>query len=159
MVRRAFSFSLCVLLVVASVIISAASAADHRVPGGASRMVIEPSSASLAGAKAQLMATALQRKDAKYTGSYQLKVTPYFFKSESGTLSVAVSDESLRKLAAGSAVKFAGSAVTTGSSKKRPITVKALPDGVGSQNGTLTISIATENGELLFTSSYALNGN
>ena len=127
--------------------------------GGTSRMVIQPSSASLAGAKARLTATALQRKGAKYVGNYQIKVTPYFFKSESGTLSVAVSNASLSTLAAGAPVSFAGSAVTSGTNERRGITVKATPNGVGSPNGTLTVSIDTENGELLFASSYALKGN
>lgn len=121
-------------------------------------MVIQPSSTTLAGGKARLIATALQRKGAQYLGNYQLKVHPYFFKNETGTLSVAVSDTSLSQLAAGLAMNFAGIAVTNGSGKRRAITVKAKPDGIGSKVGTLTISIPTANGELLFTSSYALVG-
>jgi hypothetical protein len=84
---------------------------------GTSRMEIEPSSASLAGGKANLTTTALRREAAKYVGNYDIKVRPYFFKSEKGTLSFAVSDELLRKLAKGTVVDFAGSAVTTGSGK------------------------------------------
>lgn len=154
MVRRSFSLSLFVLLSA----ISGVSAADL-MASGASRMVIQPSSASLAGGKARLTTTALHRKGAKYVGNYEIKVTPYFFKSESGTLSVAVTNASLSKLAAGSPVSFTGSAITSGTHERRGIMVKATPHGVGSPNGTLTIAIATENGELLFASSYALNSN
>lgn len=153
-----FISPLLLLLFVASFTTRAEPAADL-VPRSAPRIVIKSSSASLAGGKATLLASTLRRQEDKYIGSYQLKVTPYFFKSESGSLSVAVSDESLSKLAAGSPVSCAGMAVSAGSRKGRAITVKAIPASVGSRNGTLTIKIPTENGELLFTPSYALNGH
>jgi hypothetical protein len=158
MFGRSLSPFLSVLLIGMFSAVNRASAAD-RMASGTSRMVIQPSSASLAGAKARLSASELQREGAKYVGNYQISVTPYFFKSETGTMSVAVSNASLSKLAAGSPVSFTGSAVTSGTNERRGIMVKATPHGVGSPNGTLTISIATENGELLFASSYALNGN
>jgi hypothetical protein len=122
-------------------------------------MVIEPCSASLAGGKARLIATALRREASKYTGNYQLKVTPYFFKNESGTLSIAVTDESLRKLVSGVPVSFAGSAVTKGSGKRRAVAIRATPTGAGSIKGNLRITITTENGELLFNSAYTLTGS
>src|SRR5688572_18351061 len=62
------------------------------------KIVIEPSSASLTGGNATLTTTALNRKAGSFVGDYQLKVTPYFFKSEKGKLSIHVSDEMLRKL-------------------------------------------------------------
>jgi hypothetical protein len=125
---------------------------------GTSRMEIEPSSASLAGGKANLTTTALRREAAKYVGNYDIKVRPYFFKSEKGTLSFAVSDELLRKLAKGTVVDFAGSAVTTGSGKSRAVKVRVTPAGVGMANGSLTISITTENGELVFATEYTFGG-
>src|SRR4030095_2980526 len=82
--------------------------------GATSCMEIEPCSASLAGGKAKLTTTALRREVAKYVGSYDIKVRPYFFKSEKGTLSFNVSDESMGKLTKGTVVGFAGRAVTSG---------------------------------------------
>jgi hypothetical protein len=125
---------------------------------GTSRMELQPSSASLAGGKAKLTTTALRREAARYVGNYDIKVRPYFFKSEKGTLSIAVSDESLRKLAKGTAVDFAGNAVTSGSGKTRTVKVKVTPAGAGVANGRLTISIATENGELVFATEYTFGG-
>jgi hypothetical protein len=123
---------------------------------GATRMTVEPSSASLSGGKARLTITGLRRQAGKYAGNYQLKVVPYFFKNESGTLSIGLSDESLNKLFAGSAVNLNGSAVTAGSRKTRAVTVKVTPAGIGTAKGSLAISIATENGPLLFVTAYTL---
>jgi hypothetical protein len=136
----------------------AARAASDVVLSGASRMAIEPSSASLAGGKARLTTTALRRQAARYVGNYQLKVVPYFFKNETGTLSIAVTDESLRKLAQGTTVSLAGNAVTSGTEETRAVRVKATPAGVGVAKGNLTITITTENGELVFATEYTLGG-
>lgn len=149
--------SLLVWVVVVSSTDRDAGAAELKA-SRASRIVIQPSSASLAGGHARLSTTALERKGANYIGNYQLKVTPYSFKSESGTLSVAVSDASLSKLATGLPMNFVGTAVTDATGEERAIMVKASPTGIGLQKGTITISIATKNGELRFNSSYALGG-
>ena len=123
-----------------------------------SRMKIDPCSTSLAGGKAKLLTTALRRDAAKYVGNYDLKVSPYFFKNEKGTLSIDVSDEALRKLARGTVVDFAGRAVTSGTGKSRAVKVKVTPGGSGVANGNMTISIATTNGELVFSTEYAFFG-
>jgi hypothetical protein len=133
-----------------------ALAAPDVALSGASKMAIAPTSASLAGGNAQLTTTALRRQAARYVGNYRLKVVPYFFKNETGTLSIAVSDESLRKLAMGTPVKLAGKAMSTGSEKTRAVRVKATPAGVGVAKGSLAISITTENGELVFATEYTL---
>jgi hypothetical protein len=124
----------------------------------ADRIAIQPASASLAGGKAHLTTTGLQRTGGKYAGNYQLKVVPYFFKSESGTLSVVVPDELLRKLVDGKAVSFAGKAVTSGSKTTRAVRVKATPAAADAAKGSMTISIPTENGELVFATEYTLGG-
>lgn len=133
--------------------------ADDVSLAGASKMVLEPSAASLAGGKAKLTTSALRRQAGRYIGDYQLKVFPYAFKNETGSLSIGVSDESVRKLAAGLPVSFTGTAVSTGAKKTRPVTVLATPAAVGVAKGKLTISIATENGALVFAPAYTLTGH
>lgn len=124
----------------------------------ADRISIQPASASLAGGKARLTTTGLQRKGGKYAGNYQLNVVPYFFKSETGTLSMVVTDELLKKLIGGNTVSFAGKAVTTGTGKTRAVKVKATPTAADAAKGSMTISIPTENGELVFATQYTLGG-
>lgn len=117
-----------------------------------SRILIEPSSASLTGGNARLTTTALSRKAGAYVGDYQLKVTPYFFKSEKGRLLINVSDASLRKLINGNAVEVTGKATTSGTAETRVISATATP--LGSDRGSLIVAIHTENGRLVFNSSY-----
>src|ERR1700688_1000626 len=66
----------------------------------ARRLFIDPSSASVALGKASLIVSPLTHRDGDYAGDSQLKVRPYFFKSEKGTLLLAASNDSLRKLRA-----------------------------------------------------------
>ena len=68
------------------------------------KLFIDPSSASIALGKASLIVSPLTRRGGNYVGDYQLKVRPYSFKSEKGTLVLAASDDSVRKLQAGTAI-------------------------------------------------------
>ena len=154
------SSKLCVVLVIVIAGFGTMASGDPAAGmKGTSRMKIDPCSASLAGGKAKLNTTALRRDEAKYVGNYDIKVSPYFFKNEKGTLSFDVSDESLRKLAKGAVVDFGGRAVTSGTGKSRAVKVKVTPAGSGVANGSMTISIATTNGELVFTTAYTFGGS
>jgi hypothetical protein len=92
-----------------------------RIIGG---FFIDPSSTSIRGGKANLIVGALRRDAGTYIGDYQLKVSPYFFMSEKGTLSMIVSDESLRKLTQGIPVSVTGQATTKKSGKTRAVNAK-----------------------------------
>jgi hypothetical protein len=71
---------------------------------GTRKLFIDPSSASVAlRGKASLMVSPLTHRDGNYVGDYQLKVRPYFFKSEKGSLPLAASDDAVQKLQAGTA--------------------------------------------------------
>ena len=122
-------------------------------------MVVETSSAALAGGKAQLTMTALRWQAGKYLGNYKLKVFPYAFKNETGTLSIGVSDDSLRKLSEGKPVSFTGIVKTDGTGKTRPVSVKATPAAPSHREGKLLISITTKNGALVFAPAYTLTGD
>ena len=124
----------------------------------AGKLTLVPSSTTLAGGKVRLTTTELRRAVGKYAGEYQLKVVPYFFKNETGSLTITASDEALRTLAAGTAVVFGGKAVTAGTGKTRSIKVKATPAAADALKGHITISIPTENGELVFESEYTFRG-
>jgi hypothetical protein len=135
-----------------------ATAASAAAPSRASTMVVEASSAALAGGKAQLTMTALRWQAGRYLGDYKLKVVPYAFKNETGTLSIDVSDDSLRKLSEGKPASFSGTAKTSGTGKTRPVTVKVTPTAPGLREGKLLISITTKNGALVFAPAYTLTG-
>ncbi|MEO5719616.1 MAG: hypothetical protein ABIR29_13740 [Chthoniobacterales bacterium] len=121
-----------------------------------SRMFVEPSSSKLAGGTAHLVVGVLNRHDSSYTGNYRIKVFPYFFKSESGKLLIKVSEPLLKRMIAGGATSFAGSAITDGTGETRKITAKARPAASDPRAGALTFTVATENGPLVFNTSYRI---
>jgi hypothetical protein len=115
-------------------------------------LVIDPSSTSVALGKASLIVSPLTHRDGNYLGDYQLKVRPYFFKSEKGTLLLSASDDSVRKLQAGTAIDFTGKALTRKNGKTHVVLGKATPSS--GDRGSVTFSIITENGKMVFNASY-----
>ena len=116
------------------------------------RMFVEPSSSSVALGRANLVVTPLCVNATSYAGKYQLKVTPYFFKSEKGTLILAAPEVSTEKLAAGNPVEFTGKATNTGNGKVKAITGKITP--ANKDCGAVTFSVSTDNGLMVFNTSY-----
>lgn len=122
--------------------------------GVTSKLLVAPSSSKLAGGTAKLVVGVLSRENSSYTGDYQIRVFPYFFKSETGKLLIRASETSLRRMVEGDAASFAGRAITDGTGETRQVTAKVLP--VASDHGALTFTVATENGPLVFNTSYRI---
>lgn len=120
---------------------------------GTRKLFIDPSSTSVPlRGKASLIVSPLAHRDGNYVGDYQLKVRPYLFKSEKGTLLLAASDDSVRNLQAGTAIAFTGKAVTRKDGKIHVVLGKATPSS--RDRGSVTFSIITENGKMVFNTSY-----
>ncbi len=116
------------------------------------KLFIGPSSTSVALGKASLIVSPLTHRGGNYVGDYQLKVRPYFFKSEKGTLLLAASDDSVRKLQKGTAIDFAGKAVTRKDGKTHVVLGRATPSS--GDRGSVAFSIITDNGKMIFNTSY-----
>ena len=116
------------------------------------KLFIAPSSASVKLGKASLIVSPLRRRDGNYVGDYQLKVRPYFFKSETGNLVLAVSDASVRKLQAGKAINFTGKAVTRADGRTHVVLGKATP--LSGDRGSVTFSIVTDDVKMVFNTSF-----
>ena len=102
--------------------------------------------------KARLIVSSLSREGSAYVGDYQIKVVPYFFKNEKGKLSISISDAALNDLCEKRAVECSGKAVTSVTNKTRPIKASAVPATV--DGGALKITVLTDNGLLVFDTSY-----
>lgn len=127
----------------------AASLTQAAVPR---KLVIHPTSTSVAGGKASLTISALRRKAATYIGEYDLKVSPWYFKNETGKLMMVVSEEALRKLTQGIAVNFTGRATTDADGTTRPINARATPSG--NTQGSVTFSFVGDEKKVTFNSTY-----
>jgi hypothetical protein len=119
-----------------------------------SKLLIAPSSSKLAGGTAKLIVGSLSRRGSTYVGDYRIRVFPYFFKNETGRLLIKVSETALRQMVSGGVTSFTGRATTNGSGLTRKITAQATPSGGG--RGALTFAVTTENGPLVFNTSYLI---
>jgi hypothetical protein len=117
------------------------------------KLVIDPSSTSVPFGKARLIVSPLTHRDGNYVGDYQLKVRPYFFKSETGTLILGASEDSVRDLQAGRAIDFTGRALTREDGTTHVVLGRATPSSAG-DHGSVTFSIVTEKGKFIFKPSY-----
>ena len=117
------------------------------------KLFIDPSSTPVHLGKATLIVSPLKRRDGNYVGDYQLKVRPYFFKSETGSLVLSASEDSVRRLQSGRAIDFTGKAVTREDGTTHVVLGKATP--LSGDQGTVIFSIVTEkNAKIIFKTSY-----
>ena len=117
------------------------------------KLFIDPSSTSVRLGKATLIVSPLTRRGGNYIGDYQLKVRPYFFKSETGTLVLGVSEDFVRRLQSGRAIDFTGKALTREDGTTHVVLGRATP--LSGDRGTVTFSIVTEkNAKIIFKTSY-----
>lgn len=120
---------------------------------GIRKLLVDPSSTSVAlRGKASLIVSALTHRDGNYVGEYQLKVKPYFFKSEKGSLLLAASDDAVRKLQAGIPMNFTGKAVTLKDGRTHIVLGRATPSSA--DRGNVTFSIITDDAKIVFNTSY-----
>lgn len=120
---------------------------------GAGKLLIDPSSTSVAlRGKASLIVGPLTHRAGNYAGNYQLKVRPYFFKSETGSLLLAASDDAVRKLQAGTPINFTGQAVTDQDGRTHIVLGRATPSS--GTRGRVTFSIITDDAKIVFNTSY-----
>jgi hypothetical protein len=116
------------------------------------RMLVSPSSTTVWLGKASLTVGPLTYKDGEYTGDYSVTVSPYFFKSQKGPLVLAASDDSVRKLLNGISVEFTGKATNSADGTIKLVKGTATP--ASGQGGAVTFSISTDNGDMVFNTSY-----
>ena len=116
-------------------------------------LIIDPSSTPVAAGRATLTIGALQRTGDIYGGSYQMKVSPYFLKSEKGRLAIVVSDKSIAQVTNGLTAEITGTATSSGKGgKTRRIDAIATP--ADTQRGALTLWFIAGDRKMVFDTSY-----
>ena len=117
-------------------------------------LMIERSSTRVSAAKATLTIAPLVRTGGMFAGDYEVKVSPFFFKSESGKLEIFVSDENLAKAKKGEPVEITGTALTNGEKVKRKVNARATP--ASENHGELRVWFDADGREMVFETSYKL---
>jgi hypothetical protein len=120
-------------------------------------LIIDPSSTPVAAGRAALTIGALQRTGDIYGGSYQMKVSPYFFKSEKGQLAIVVPEAALALIRQGKVATVIGTATTSGADgQARHIDAIATP--VNNDRGTLKLWFMSGDRKMIFEPAYHFAG-
>jgi hypothetical protein len=144
---------LIVLFLALSVQLFTGHAASTNSPSADGVLLIERSLLRTSGAKAVLTVGPLCRAAGTFAGDYQVKVSPYFFKSEKGKLAIVVSAESLLKLKKGIPAEIAGTATTDGErGSPRPVYATVTPSDA--DHGALKVWFNSGDKKLIFDTSY-----
>ena len=116
------------------------------------RVEVAPTKTSIYVGTVAMTMPAFTRVGGTYSSSYVAKVFPFFFSSESGRLSVEISDEMLRQLERGEAVEFTGRAVNEEGAERR-IAGKATPADAASGKIKVRVFVSRRI-ELIFNTTY-----
>lgn len=117
-------------------------------------VTIEPVKTSIYVGTVTLTTGELAREGDRYTSTYEAKVWPWFFWSETGRISITLPDHDLARLARGERVVFAGEARNH---KNKPRTISGHADRTDAANGKIKVRIGVDDTELIFNSTYRLN--
>jgi len=115
---------------------------------------VDRCSTRVAGGKATLTVSSLRRNKDVFEGEFNMKVAPYFFKSDNGTLTIVVDEAALAKVSAGAPVDVSGSATTIDGKKVVVRNFTALAKPVDAEHGTLTVWLTVDERKLVFETSY-----
>lgn len=116
-------------------------------------LMIGKSSMKIAGGKATLIIGPLRRTNDIFGGTFQMKVVPYFFKSDKGTLAIKITPECFAKASKRLKVDIGGTATTAGKNGVvRPINALATP--VDDDHGALELWFQVDERKMVFETSY-----
>lgn len=118
-------------------------------------LIVGRSSAPVAGGgKATLSIEPLKGRADIYEADYQVKVSPYFFKSETGRLAIVISEEAFAGATKSVPVELTGTATTDGETRPRRITITAVP--TDDKCGSLKISFMAGDRQVVFNTTYRI---
>lgn len=143
---------LCATLLCLLTLATAAARAAERPLSAYDRVDIAPTKTSIYIGSVSMTTPTFTRKNGVYEATYSAKVFPYFFSSEKGSMSVALSDDNLRKLEKGETIEFSGKAINTDGEERR-IEAKATPTDAAS--GKIKVRVfVSKRIELIFNTTY-----
>jgi hypothetical protein len=129
---------------------------NNREPDRFQTVDIKDSKTKIPATRIRLNVAPLNRTDYGYSSTYAVKVFPFFFFNEHGSIEINLDKDCIQRIVAGETVSFAGSAVNHRGSKRK-ITGEAAPGD--SESGDIQIIIKASGLDLTFNTSYLLTGD
>lgn len=101
-----------------------------------------------------LITSAFERAGDGLAATYEARVFPWFFWSETGDIHITVTDEAWQKLARGERCEFTGAARNH---RGKPRRVSGYADPAAARTGKIKVRIAVDGMELIFNGPYTLD--
>lgn len=118
---------------------------------------IQPSDAKdVPAMRITLSAGTLTRTESGYVADYEVKVFPFFFFSEHGTVRIEITPDAMRRLESGEVISFRGEAINQ-NDKHRPIDGRVYPED--DLTGRIRLVVHVGSIELIFKTTYRLTGH
>ncbi|HEY8994627.1 MAG TPA: hypothetical protein VIM71_08200 [Lacunisphaera sp.] len=115
---------------------------------------IEPVKTSIYVGTVRLTTGVFQRDGDNFATTYEAKVWPWFFWSETGRITITLPQAGLEKLARGERAEFTGEALNH---KNKPRHVTGYAERADAAKGKIKVRIGVDDTELIFNSSYRFN--
>jgi hypothetical protein len=118
-------------------------------------LIVDRSSAAVGGGgKATLSIEPLKGTADIFEADYRVKVSPYFFKSETGRLAIVISGEAFAGATKSVPVELTGTATTDGETRPRRIDITAVP--ADDKGGSLKIVFMAGDRKVVFNTTYRI---
>jgi len=136
-----------------ALVLACSAAAAPGAPGD--RVAIPMMKTSIYVGTVTLVTSPFARSGDEYTATYEARVRPWFFWSETGRITIKVPPADLARLRAGETVEFTGDAENH-KKKPRHVRGRAQPAGAGGTTGRIKVRIGVDDTELIFNGTYEL---
>jgi len=117
-------------------------------------VTIAPVKTSIYVGSVTLATSEFRRNGDKFLATYEAKVWPWFFWSETGRITITLALAELQKLAGGERVEFTGDAFNH---KNKPRHVTGRAERTNPANGRIKVRISVDGTELIFNTTYRFN--
>jgi hypothetical protein len=121
-------------------------------------ITVDPAKTSIYFGSVSLNMLPFTRHDGVFTTDYTVKVFPFLFYNEKGSISIEFSDDQLRQLRSGETVEFKGHARKSSGTPRR-IEGHAVPDSSDPTRGKIKVRVGVgKRIELIFNTVYRFTG-
>lgn len=143
---------LCLLLLLGAVAGLRADTTQHI--GDWDSVTVAPMKTSIYVGSVTLTTAVLKRSGDTFSTTYEAKVWPWFFWSETGRIAITLPQSQLEKLARGERVEFTGEAFNH---KNKPRKVTGRADFINGGGGKIKVRISVDDTEVIFNGTYRFN--
>ena len=125
-----------------------------RPAGGWDAVTVAPMKTSIYIGSVTLTAAEFRRVGDKFATTYEAKVRPWFFWSETGRASITVPQADLERLARGERVEFTGEGTNQ---KNKPRKITGYAERADGATGKIKVRLSADGIELVFNGTYRFN--